>query len=177
MKVINLFGGPGSGKSRTAARLFADMKDMGLKVELVNEYIKDHMYSGREDAKALQEYIFAKQHHKQHILRGQVDWVITDCPLLLSNIYAPRDDLYHHLENYILGSYNRYNNINIFLNRNHEIPYMQYGREQNLEQAMDVDNQIKLYLDSRMVPYTELLSRSEVTQDIWNDILVKTLKK
>ena len=39
--VINLIGGPCSGKSTIAAELFARLKKMGVHCELVSEYIKD----------------------------------------------------------------------------------------------------------------------------------------
>ncbi|TYO65512.1 hypothetical protein FXV83_16395 [Bradyrhizobium hipponense] len=42
--VINLIGGPGSGKSTTAAGLFFLMKLAGLKAELVVEYAKELSY-------------------------------------------------------------------------------------------------------------------------------------
>ena len=41
--VINLIGGPCSGKSTVAAELFARLKKMGIKTELVSEYIKDRI--------------------------------------------------------------------------------------------------------------------------------------
>ena len=44
MKVINLWGGPGCGKSTTAAGLFSIMKMRGHKVELVTEYAKELTY-------------------------------------------------------------------------------------------------------------------------------------
>ena len=44
MKVINLFAGPGTGKSTTAAGLFYKMKSKGYMVELVTEFAKDLVY-------------------------------------------------------------------------------------------------------------------------------------
>jgi hypothetical protein len=43
MKVINLWAGPGAGKSTTAAGLFL-MKLTGRRVELVTEYAKEVVY-------------------------------------------------------------------------------------------------------------------------------------
>lgn len=40
-KVINLYGGPGTGKSTTAAMLFAKMKLAGFNCEYVPEFAKD----------------------------------------------------------------------------------------------------------------------------------------
>lgn len=166
MKIINLYGGPSTGKSRTAARLFADMKDMGLKVELVREWIKDHMYNGRTDAFPLQEYIFAKQRKSQHYLQDNVDWVVTDSPLLLSNIYAPRDELFYYFEAYVRGRYNEYDNVNIFLRRNPEVPYANYGRTQTEDQAKDIDNQIWKYFVDYNVNFEEVQMSEHTCEDI-----------
>jgi len=79
MKVINLFGGPGSGKSTTAAGLFQKMKLKHMSVELISEYAKKLVYSNRlENMLDQQEYIFAKQNNMLHMLRDKVDFVITD---------------------------------------------------------------------------------------------------
>jgi adenylylsulfate kinase-like enzyme len=41
LHVINLFGGPGTGKSTLAAALFTDLKMKGINAELVTEFAKD----------------------------------------------------------------------------------------------------------------------------------------
>ena len=40
-KYINIFGGPGVGKSTTAALLFAEMKKSGLKAKLITIKLED----------------------------------------------------------------------------------------------------------------------------------------
>ncbi len=47
LKVINLWAGPGAGKSTTAAGLFNLMKIRGYNVELVTEFAKEMVYEGR----------------------------------------------------------------------------------------------------------------------------------
>ena len=44
MKVINIFGGPGTGKSVTAAKLFAELKIQNKNCELITEYAKELVY-------------------------------------------------------------------------------------------------------------------------------------
>lgn len=46
-KVINLYGGPGTGKSSTAGMLFAHLKLRGVNCEYVQEYAKDAAWEGR----------------------------------------------------------------------------------------------------------------------------------
>ena len=43
---INIYGGPGVGKSTLAASIFAFMKKRGDNVELVQEFVKQFAYLG-----------------------------------------------------------------------------------------------------------------------------------
>lgn len=95
-KVINLYGGPGTGKSITATMLFAKMKLAGINCEYVSEFAKELAWqfsSNSEDLKALlaQEYVFAQQHFRMRRCSGEVEYIITDSPLLISKVYI-RDD-------------------------------------------------------------------------------------
>lgn len=57
--VVNLFGGPGSGKSTGAAYVFARLKMLGYNAELVTEFAKDKTWEKNETALAAQDYITA----------------------------------------------------------------------------------------------------------------------
>ena len=137
-KVINLYAGPGAGKSTTAAGLFYKMKMDLMSVELVSEYAKQLTWDGRHSIlESDQLYVLAKQHRKMVILKDKVDYIITDSPILFSLIYASKEypeevfgDLVWHL-------YNQYENINIFLPRTK--PYVTVGRNQTEEQAKEID--------------------------------------
>ena len=60
MIVVNLYGGPGSGKSTTAAGIFSELKMLGLNTELVTEYAKDKVWEKHESILDNQIYVFAK---------------------------------------------------------------------------------------------------------------------
>jgi nicotinamide riboside kinase len=140
--VINLFGGPGCGKSTTMARLFADLKTKGLNVEMVSEFAKDLVYEQRQETMKDELYIFAKQHHRMFRVNDKVDVIITDRPLLLTNIYAklylPENDFRNDLVNLVRSTFNNFDNYNILLNRN-GIEYKTEGRLQDLEQSKEID--------------------------------------
>jgi hypothetical protein len=160
MKVINFFGGPGVGKSTTAAKLFVKMKEEGLKVEYVTEYAKDIVYSKEFFKLEDQLMVFAKQNHKLWRLRGQVDFAIVDSPLPLSCIYAPSNMMYNpeHLDELVMSTFNAYDNLNIYLQRNLEVHgYQEYGRTQNLQEAIDVDFNIKELLYHTNTPYNTVV--------------------
>jgi tRNA uridine 5-carbamoylmethylation protein Kti12 len=88
MKVINLFGGPCTGKSTVASGLFWRMKMQGRNVALVQEYAQEAIWEQRQNLLDDQIYIFAKQQRRLNRLQGHgLDWVITDSPLPLSVVY------------------------------------------------------------------------------------------
>jgi hypothetical protein len=143
MKVINLYGGPGSGKSTTAALVFARLKQDGFNVELVREYAKDVVYEQRYNLLKHQLYITAKQYKRLKDIQdyGKVKLVITDSPLLLGEYYG-RDlkyvesfvDIVDHL-------YSEFENYDIIVNR--VKPYETSGRMQTLEEAKKIDEFFK----------------------------------
>ena len=97
---INLWGGPSAGKSRTAARLFSDLKDWksnsasALEVELVREYVKDWAWTGRSIEGWDQLHIFSEQLRREEtLLRNGVDVIVTDCPIGLNAFYAQHNKL------------------------------------------------------------------------------------
>ena len=89
--VINLFGGPGLGKSTIASGLFYRMKVAGFQVESVTEYAKDVVWDQAPTKFSDQLYITAKQNRKLWRLQDQVEWIVSDSPLLLGLHYAPPD--------------------------------------------------------------------------------------
>ena len=131
MKVINFFGQPSAGKSTTAAGLFHLMKLAGIKCELVGEYAKDMCWRGMP-MKAFEDqlYILAKQHSRIDRLKGSVDYVITDSPILNSKVYAPKD--YFPSFSWLVDEiHDSYENINIFVERVKK--YDPVGRNQSEE--------------------------------------------
>ena len=93
-KVINLWAGPGQGKSTLAAGLFYEMKRRGLLVELVQEAAKDWAWSGRVIKKDDQIAVFAEQFRRESLLYGKVQFLITDSPLPLACFY---DNYFHNV--------------------------------------------------------------------------------
>ena len=140
--VLNLFGGPGCGKSTTMARLFADLKTRGYNVEMVSEFAKDLVYEQRQETMKDELYIFAKQHHRLFRVCDKVDIIVTDRPILLTNIYAklylPDDDYRRDLTRLVRTTFDNFNNLNIVLNRE-GIEYKTEGRLQDLEQSKEID--------------------------------------
>lgn len=86
---INLFGGPGVGKSTFAAKLFAHLKAMGENVDLVQEVVKQWAYEGKQIHPWDCIGLFGRQFEaEQRLLQNGVQKIITDSPLLLQCFYG-----------------------------------------------------------------------------------------
>lgn len=160
LKVINLFGAPGVGKSTIAAGLFYFMKMAGMSVEHVTEYAKYLVLTNRtSQLENEQLYLFAKQHHKQHILKKQYEWAITDSPLLLCAYYAPHSttpaSFYETVKEYNSG----FENYNVFLTRDLEkedTAFEEVGRLQNKAEAYQIQMEQMAFLDKIGIKYDVL---------------------
>ncbi len=153
MKIINLYGGPGVGKSTLALGLSAYMKQQGLEVEFVSEYAKQLTWEKRSMALSNQVYVFAKQLHQIHRLADQVDYIVTDSPLLLTLAYKP-ESMHPSFDAMVIDVVKEYPSINLMLERHTD--YNSNGRNQTLREAVDVDERIKTILDYYRVPYSTI---------------------
>jgi len=137
LRVINLWGGPGCGKSTTAAGLFNLMKNRGHKVELVTEYAKDLTYDRDQGGLADQLSILAQQNRRLSRLRGQVEWAITDSPLPLSLVYLKDEALAVPLCDlaYRLMAADEHYHVKVRRVK----PYQRFGRSQSEQEAQLLD--------------------------------------
>lgn len=171
LKVINIFGGPGTGKSTTAAYIFHDMKCSGKNVELVTEYAKDMVWEGRGNILADQLYMAAKQNRKLERLVDQgLEMAITDSPLILGALYQP-PGYYSLFEPFLVEVFNSYKNFNIYLKRSTE--YNPLGRNQTLEEAVIIDEQNLALLEKHNINIDLVM---DLTLPTWKEDLVQVIK-
>jgi tRNA uridine 5-carbamoylmethylation protein Kti12 len=145
MKVINIFGGPCVGKTTQAHELFVYMKKNGYNVDLIPEYAKKMVYRNSIDIlKKDQLYIFSKQVHEYRIRENSnVEYVISDSPLLLSSVYNDinNSESFPYFNELVRHEYDKYDNKNFFLRR--ETIYQKIGRAHTEEEANDIDGVVK----------------------------------
>lgn len=167
MRIINCFAGPGTGKSSISAGLFYKMKLLEYKVELVQEYAKDMTYEKRSNILEDQLYVFAKQARRLERLKGHVDYVITDSPLLLSIIYNTKSKILNDL---IEETYNSYNNMNFLLKRVKK--YQTYGRNQTEEEAKEIDLKVSKMLIEKKYWFYSIDANETAVDNILSRIVI-----
>lgn len=156
---INLYAGPGAGKSTTASWLFAELKKRGYSIELVSEYVKSWAIQKRNIIGFDQIYLMGKQlNYEYRFLSNGIKNVVTDSPVLLSACYTRTYfgdlDIAHHMEQIILEYEKRNPAINIYLSREDK-EYKTEGRYQTLEGAKQLDSIVKETLKRLEIPFTE----------------------
>lgn len=173
--IVNLFGGPGSGKSTTAAGVFNKLKLAGVNCEIVTEFAKHVTWKKDLNTLKNQIYVFAKQHDRMFHLKEQVEVIITDSPIIMGLIYTDWDKVSASFEQLVVDEFNREDseNINIFINR--VKPYNPSGRNQTAEEAIAKDNDIYKLLNKYNIDYS-FVDGDEDASDIIAKHVLKTLK-
>lgn len=172
--VVNLFGAPGSGKSTTAAHVFALLKYKGVNCELVQEYAKELCWQG-----ALRNYsqraIFSEQRRRTSRLLGKVDVVITDSPCELSYVYSQELGFSEsHADMYLKSADGEYvgtehERYNVGVHRSK--PYNPKGREQSESEAKVLAG--KILMEPKLEITDHIYGSVEGVEDLLEYILEK----
>ena len=142
MKVVNFWGGPGSGKSTTASGVFFGMKVTAEHpVEMVTEFAKELTYDENWKTLSNQQLVTSEQDQRLRRLIGHVDYAITDSPLLLGCVYGADLWALDEMQEQWWKLFKTYDNINIFVER--VKPYQPYGRSQDEDQARILDRRLR----------------------------------
>lgn len=152
--IVNLFAGPGAGKSTGAAYIFSKLKLAGIDCEYVSEFAKDKVWEKNDEVFKNQFYITGKQSFKISRCFGKVDVIITDSPIALGALYAPVEQPMLRaacLEEF--EKYHRYN-FNIFINR--VKAYNPNGRNQTEGEAKEIDGKTSKFLEDNKIPYIKV---------------------
>jgi len=164
---IALIGAPSAGKSTLAASLFSVLKEKKIKVELIQEYAREHINKYGTVENVLSQYLFyEKQREKEDIIPSAIDVLITDSPTILSYMYAlfygkasHKDEqllLTNMYEKFLQDSFKRYDLI-------YYLPsvrdYIKDGtRIQTEEEAKKIGELIYNFLTIHKIPMIEIES-------------------
>lgn len=153
--VIDLFGGPGAGKTTCAWEIAAKLKKLGYVAEYVPEYAKELVWD--ENMEILdgtlehQQALLKEQVHRVDRLIGKVDFVVTDSPVLMNLSYLKEDDqdIVTKYEQEVLTSFNSHHNFSMFIKRGNSFETI--GRIHNQEESIKLDQEIKGLLDKNKI--------------------------
>ena len=179
--VINLFAGPGAGKSTIAAEIFFKMKVAGMSCELVREYVKDWAYEDRQIDGFDQFYIVGKQIKKESLLYGKVDYIITDGPVWNSAFYENHLEQTSYMVDHVRGftEYAESHDVvydNYLLSR--KTKYEPNGRYQSEEEAKAIDRAMEDFLDRMNLRYRTIdVPVGEMADQILNNYIQYRCRK
>jgi len=121
MLVINLWGGPGAGKSTIAAELFVSLRRAKtVNVELTNEFATELCFENAKENLKDQVYLLGNQWHRLWRLdKRAVQVAICDSPLGLGIAHLQQDKprYYDEFVQLVLGMQHEYPTVDIFLQR------------------------------------------------------------
>lgn len=168
--VMNGYGGPGAGKSTACLEITAALKKEGYNAEYVQEYAKELVYE--KDMEMLdgspehQYEILKEQTRRMDRLYDQVDFIVTDSPVMLNTIYNKQlTPEYESLVNELQGEYINYS---FFMERDAS-NFEEEGRIHNLTESIEKDNEIKDMLQRNEIKYKTY--NHENVNEIVNDAI------
>lgn len=163
MKVINFFGAPGVGKSTHTMDLTSMLKKTQIDAEPSLEVVKEYIHSNSEHLLAYQNYIFAQQERQLSILKNsnEVEFAITDAPLLHCPFYAPQEYPVFFKE-LVFEIFHGYDNVNFFINRKHS--YSHQGRIHSEKESTNISKKLHSFLINHNIKFIEIDSTQDVSK-------------
>jgi len=172
--IVNLFAGPGAGKSTVAAGVFEGLKEQNIDCELITEYAKQATWEENKLALKDQFYTSANQYHREFIVYGKVDVIVTDSPILIGLMYFsdPNERKFFALRKYLLECFTERKNLNIFLDR--VKTYNPNGRNQTEQESSQIDLKINTFLNENKIPYINVpgnqIGKTKILEEILKSI-------
>ena len=148
-----------------------------MSVEYTYEFPKEVAWEGNVSQLKDQFFITANQHRNISRLYGKVEYIIVDSPIVLGCFYEQRygegypASFYGEsgLSKFLWNLFGQYENINILLTRNNDT-YDPNGRLQNLDEAQEIDMDIKNTLINNNIPFIEFNVDTNTSINIFNYI-------
>ena len=172
-KIINLFGGPGIGKSSIASGLTYKLKKKHITCDNPYEFPKILAWDENHSAIKDQLYVLANQHRGIVKSFGKVDYIILDSPILLSLVYRsvykgteyPATLYGESFDKMVLDIHNQYDTLNIVLKRT-EGGFNEKERYQSLEESKELDFAIEKTLIENKIPYQSVDVNDDTVKNI-----------
>lgn len=165
---VNLYGGPGSGKSTVMAGLFYRLKMAGFSVEQAPEWCKRAVYEGRPYAFQDQIYSFAQQRKLLNELQGKVEIAVCDSPLLLHAVYGKKtvaEPMLKPFQELVRASWRSCRNCDVFLRR--PANFERNGRIHSEAESLALDKAVEAELAAGGGVWWEVQSDADACESIF----------
>lgn len=182
--VFNFYGGPGTGKTTSAAYCFAMSKDDQYNSEYVNEAAKDRAWDKKPIRLRDQFELFEEQTKREKRPYGEAALIFADSPVWLSAYYSSLHKNSSRFgeatcvvveelckEFYREARSRGVQHIDIWLKRIK--PYNKKGRFQTEEEAKEIDNLMRPYLESLGVQFIDCEGKKEKVYELVTSLLEK----
>lgn len=173
--IVNIIGGPGTGKTTAASELFSKLKRLNYDVENVSEFAKELVWESNTEAFNDRLYMHAMQNHRLFQMKDKLDFIITDSPLILTSIYNnfylkdKQSSSYNEMIDLMVKeTWNLYTNVTYYIER--ETSYNMIGRRENISEALIIDEKIKEYMDQNNIEY-KTVTVDNAVDVIYNDLI------
>lgn len=171
--VINLYAGPGSGKSTTSRALSSLFGGNGISSIAPIEIPKLHVWEKSFKDLSDQLKIFANQKYSQDLCHEKYKISVVDSPLLMQMVYMEQNKSKNtkELESLILNAFkeNKDDTINFFLKREHK--YSNYGRVHTEDQSQQLNNKIINVLIQNKVNFKSFYTHPFIGFEIFNELV------
>ena len=154
---VNLWGGPGMGKTGVAQQVSGELKARGIRADYVPEYAKELVRAGIILAYDQLE-ILAEQHRREKLCEDALQVVVTDSPLPLS-LYHCADQDRAAVEQLIDNRMRGWKVVNYFLERDLSESYETEGRYEDVEGALAKHAALQDILKRRDPSYTTVATK------------------
>lgn len=176
---INIYGGPGAGKSKLAGKIYDFLKENHISCELSREYVKKWAYknipiTGYMNLEAVVAHL---NEEYDYLIDKKVRVVVSDSPILLGLYYARKNKALGNrgLELIALEHEKLFPSINIFLKMNISFPYDKKGRYETKEESQQLQyklfSEVTTFYSTHFSKYTILSTTAgdeKQTRDILN---------
>lgn len=150
--VVNLFAGPGAGKTTCAWAIASKLKMLHINTEYVSEYAKELVWDGKLEELKDQMKVSTTQHNRIKRLYDKVDVIVTDSPVLLGLYYG--EGKLSEVQRAVISNWHKETeSFNLFIQRGNY--YEQAGRLEDKQAAEGVDAELRRILYNENVYYGE----------------------
>lgn len=172
MKIIEFFGGPGSGKTTAASYCFSYFKRRGVECEFTREYAQEAIYAQQRYQLSSQFIVCANQYRKYtEQAEAGTQLLFSDTSLLLSQVYGAHHEANALLVPLLKHLYRDFETIKVFVKRRKE--FRTQGRIHNEAQSRELD----ILMRSKLGPFDYEIDGDEVGTEMFAARLYADLTK